>query len=110
MDISEYLDEELDEFLDELSIENISIALPEPIIKWLDKKNEEKDKNKRNLQYVLDGIYISRIKVLKYFGTILKNKYTDKKEAILYSMCKNSYLTKEEFDKLKNLIDESEAF
>ena len=32
------------------------------------------------------------------------NKYKNKKEALLYSIIKDSYLTKNEFDRLKNII------
>ena len=108
VNIYDCLDEELEEYLDNLSIENISIALRNPIIKWLDKRNEEKDPNKKNIQYVLNGIYISRIKVLKYFGTIINNKYNDSIEALLYSITKDSYLTEQEFSSLRELVNERE--
>ena len=108
VNIFDCLDEELEEYLDNLSIENISIALRSPIIKWLDKQNEEKDPNKKNIQYILNGIYISRIKVLKYFGTLLNNKYSDKIEALLYSITKDSYLTEQEFNSLRELVNERE--
>lgn len=108
VNIFDCLDEELEEYLDNLSIENISIALRSPIIKWLDKQNEEKDPNKKNIQYILNCIYISRIKVLKYFGTLLNNKYSDKIEALLYSITKDSYLTEQEFNSLRELVNERE--
>jgi len=108
INIFDCLDEELDEYLDNLSIENISVALRSPIIKWLDKQNEEQDPNKKNIQYILNGIYISRIKVLKYFGTLLNNKYSDKIEALLYSITKDSYLTEQEFNSLRELVNERE--
>ena len=108
INIYDCLDEELEEYLENLSIENISVALRSPIIKWLDKQNEEKDPDKKNIQYILNGIYISRIKVLKYFGTLLNNKYSDKIEALLYSITKDSYLTEQEFNSLRELVNERE--
>lgn len=108
VNIYDCLDDELEEYLDNLSVENISLALRSPIIKWLDKQNEEKDSDKKNIQYILRGIYISRIKVLKYFGTLISNKYSDKIEALLYSITKDSYLTEQEFNSLRELVNERE--
>lgn len=101
---SVYFDNKIENFLNDTSLENIPVAFSESVIKKLDKINEEKDEKKKKIQYIIDGIYISRIKVLKYFSTLMINKYKNKKEALLYSIIKDSYLTKNEFDRLKNII------
>lgn len=99
-----FFDKKIDDYLKDLSLENIPVAYSESVIKKLEKINEEKDPLKQKIQYVINGITISRIKVLKYFSTLMINKYKNKKEALLYSIVKNSYLTKNEFDMLKNII------
>lgn len=109
LDLSNYFDEDIKEYLDDLTIENIPVALSEPLIKWLDSINEENNEDKRKIQYVFNGIYISRLKLLKYFSTLIINKYDDKLEALLYSMVKDSYLTEKEFNYLKNLVSEREV-
>ncbi len=100
---SEFKDD-MQPYLKDLSIENIPVAINEKEIKWLDSINEEKDSQKQKVQYLLKGIYISRPKVLKYYSTLLINKYDDKNQALFYSLVKDSYLTKEEFNTLHDLI------
>ena len=95
---------DFNKYLNDLTIENIPVAINNRLIKWLDSINGEKDIKKRNIQYVFNGIYISRLKVLKYYSTLLINNYPDKYEALLYSITKDSYLTKKEFMYLKNLV------
>lgn len=102
-------DEDIDEYLDDLTIENIAVALSDPLIKWLDEINEETNEDKKKIQYIFNGIYISRLKLLKYFSTLVINKYNDKLEALLYSMVKDSYLTESELEYLKTLISEREV-
>jgi len=104
VDLSKHFNSEIDNYLGDLSIDNIGIAKKDTSIKLLDSINEEKDKNKLKIQYIFNNIYISRIKVLKYFGTLLLNNYEDKKEALLYSITKDSYLTEDEFNYLKDLV------
>ena len=95
---------DFNKYLIDLTMENIPIAINNRLIKWLDSINEEKDIKKRNVQYVFNDIYISRLKVLKYYSTLLLNNYPDKYEALLYSITKDSYLTEKEFMYLKKLV------
>jgi hypothetical protein len=85
-------------------MENIPVAINNRLIKWLDSINEESDERKKNVQYLFNNIYISRLKVLKYYSTLLINNYPDKFEALLYSITKDSYLTEKEFLYLKKLV------
>ena len=78
--------------------------MSDSLIKKLDKINKEKDEDLKNVQYLINGVYISKIKTLKYYSTLLINKYKDKKEALLFSMTKDSFLTEEEFNLLKSAI------
>lgn len=95
---------DINKYLSGLSVENIPVALSDSLIKKLDKINEEKDEDLKNVQYLINGVYISKIKTLKYYSTLLINKYKDKKEALLFSMTKDSFLTEEEFNLLKSAI------
>lgn len=103
-DTKHYFSKEIDAYLSDLTIENIAVAINDPLIKWLDTINEEKDNKRRKIQYILGGIYISRLKVLKYYSTLLINHFKNKIEALFYSVVKDSYLTKEEFETLKSII------
>jgi hypothetical protein len=96
----------LKEYLKDLSIENIPVGINDDAIKWLDSINEEKDKDKARVQYIIKGIYISRLKVLKYYSTLLINGYDKKKEALFYSIVKDSFLTKDEYETLKHVVEE----
>ena len=103
-DTKHYFSKEIEQYLDDLTMENIAVAINDPLIKWLDAINEEQDDKRRKIQYILGGIYITRLKVLKYYSTLLINHFKNKIEALFYSVVKDSYLTIEEFDKLKSII------
>ncbi len=107
-DTKHYFSQEIEYYLGGLTMENIPVAISDPLIKWLDSLNEETDEHKGKIQYVLNGIYISRLKVLKYYSTLLINQFKNKIEALFYSVVKDSYLTKEEFDTLKSIIYKGE--
>ncbi len=107
-DTKHYFSQEIEYYLGGLTMENIPVAINDPLIKWLDSLNEETDEHKGKIQYVLNGIYISRLKVLKYYSTLLINQFKNKIEALFYSVVKDSYLTKEEFDTLKSIIYKGE--
>lgn len=105
-DITNSFNKKIYKSLEGLSIENIPVGINDELIKKLEKLNEETDESKKNIQYVINGIYISRIKVIKVYSTLLINNYTDKLEALLYSMVKDSYITKDEFKSLKEFVYE----
>lgn len=109
LDLTKYFNPDIDKYLKELTLENIAVAINEPLIKWLDSINEETDEEKKKIRYIIKGIHISRLKVLKYFSTLLINKYADKYEALLYSLVYNSYLTEKEFNVLKDFVYEREG-
>ena len=94
----------LEKGLQGLSVENIAVALTDSFVKEL-------DKNKlNNNAYIFNGVIISRYKFLKYYGTFLINNYKDKREALLYSIIKDSYLTENEYCLIKKMVNESEVF
>lgn len=101
---------DFNKYLTDLTMENIPVAINNRLIRWLDSINEEKDKDKRNVQYLFNNIYISRLKVLKYYSTLLINNYPDKYEALLYSITKDSYLTEKEFLYLKKLVYKGDEY
>lgn len=107
-DTEHYFSQEIERYLDDLTMENIPVAINDPLIKWLDTINEESDAKKSKIQYILGGIYISRLKVLKYYSTLIINHFKNKVEALFYSVVKDSYLTEEEFETLKSIIYKGE--
>ncbi len=108
LDVNSYFNPDIEKYLKGISLENVALAINEPLIKWLDGINEEKDLNKKEIRYIIKGIHISRLKVLKYFSTLLINKYVDKYEGLLYSLVHDSYLTDKEFEELKNIVYDRE--
>ena len=54
--------------------------------------------------YVINGIQISRLKVLRLYNTLKLNGYNDSIYSIIYILTRNSYITQEQFDKLKVTI------
>ena len=108
LDVNSYFNPDIEKYLKGISLENVALAINEPLIKWLDSINEEKDLNKKEIRYIIKGIHISRLKVLKYFSTLLINKYVDKYEGLLYSLVHDSYLTDKEFEELKNIVYDRE--
>ena len=100
-----YFSKNIEDYMNGISMENIAVALLDPYIKKLEKHNY----NNKKKSYKINGVYISRLKVLKYYGTLLINKYKDKKEALFYSIVKDSYLTSEEFKLIKDFVTESEV-
>lgn len=104
VDIEKQFSDEIKSKLVDASIENIPVGINDELIKRLDLINEESDEIKSKVQYLINNIYISRIKTLKNYSTLLINGCSDKEEALLYSMCKDSYLTFDEFNSLKSIV------
>ena len=69
--------------------------------------NKYSDKDEP-LLYNFDGIIISKLKVLRILDNIINNNKDIDKEDILYSLIYNTLINKEDFIKLKNIIDNIE--
>ncbi len=85
--------------------DNISeIATSDSVIDQLDKLY--KDPN-NDLVYNFNGIIISRLKVLRYYQTLMMNsKITSSKELLIYVITKHSMLNMEELSTIKQCIRE----
>lgn len=104
VEIEKQFSDDIKSKLVDATIENIPVGINDELIKRLDLINEESDETKSKVQYILNNIYISRIKTLKNYSTLLINGCLDKENALLYSMCKDSYLTFDEFNSLKSIV------
>lgn len=65
-----------------------------------------RDPNNENI-YNFDGVIISRYKVLRLYETLMKNKLGGTESAIIYSICKYSILTEEEYRVVEKCIGET---
>ncbi len=66
----------------------------------LDKLNQYRD----GLRYNIDGIRVSYNKVVRNYS-ILRSYGIDSKKALQFAVCYNLVITKEEYDKLNDLLD-----
>ena len=55
--------------------------------------------------YNIDGILISRYKVLRYMTTLIYNGMNESKDMLMYAITKNSFLTKEEYEKIETVVE-----
>lgn len=63
------------------------------------------EKYRNKLRYNIEGINISYNKVLRNYS-ILRSYGIDSKKALHFAVCYNLVITKDEYDKLKNVLDE----
>ena len=54
--------------------------------------------------YNFDGIFISRLKVLKNYSALINSGLQNEEDALLYSVVRNSYLDQNSFDLIKDII------
>lgn len=54
--------------------------------------------------YNFDGIFISRLKVLKNYSALMNSGLQNEEDALLYSVVRNSYLDQNSFDLIKDII------
>ena len=55
--------------------------------------------------YNIDGVLISRYKVLRYMTTLIYNGMNESKDMLMYAITKNSFLTKEEYEKIETVVE-----
>lgn len=70
-------------------------------IKILDKEYSSKQVR----AYNIDGILISKYKVLRYMTTLIYNGMNESKDMLMYAITKNSFLTKEEYEKIETVVE-----
>ena len=70
-------------------------------IKILDKEYSSKQVR----AYNIDGLLISRYKVLRYMTTLIYNGMNESKDMLMYAITKNSFLTKEEYEKIETVVE-----
>ena len=63
------------------------------------------DKYRDGLRYTIDGITISYNKVLRNYN-VLRSYGIDTKKALHFAVCYNLVITKDEYDRLKTVLDE----
>ncbi len=54
--------------------------------------------------YIINGIRISRMKVIRYMNTLLFNGLNESYDMLIYALTKNSLLTKEEYQRIEEVI------
>lgn len=63
-----------------------------------------KKQEQESLIYIIGGIKISRLKVLRIYDTLLANNLGNDLNSIMYAITKNSIITKTEYDTIYNEI------
>ena len=56
--------------------------------------------------YIIDGIRVSRMKVIRYISTLLFNGLDESFDMLMYAITKNSLLTSDEYKKIETAIYE----
>ena len=69
----------------------------------LDDTLKELNKYLNGLRYNIDGVSISRNKLVRNYNTLVKNG-VDRTNALIFAACYNSVITKEEYQKVKNAL------
>lgn len=69
------------------------------IIDALDEKYLDND-----ICYIINGIRISKFKVQRFLNTLILNRFDIDKDALLYSITKNSILNEEEYKMIENEV------
>lgn len=74
-----------------------------PVIISLNRFNDAKE----TLLYDINGIKISKLKVLRIYNTLCLNNLGNTLDAIIYAICYQTILTEEELEELKNNIKQT---
>ena len=56
-------------------------------------------------RYNFNGVIISRFKVLRYYETMIQKSIAGTPDSVMYAICKNSFLTEEQYKTIKDSID-----
>ena len=59
---------------------------------------------KNPLIYNINGVIISRPKFLRIYNAIIKREYDETEDLLLFALTKNSIMTQQQFDVVKNEI------
>lgn len=58
-----------------------------------------------NYRYNFNGVIISRLKVLRYYETMIKKSIAGTVDSVMYAVCKDSILTEEQYKTIENCVD-----
>lgn len=108
VDVDTYNKKQLDIILDSAeSVIDIDLSIAkDPIIQELD-NNFKVD----NIRYSFDGVVISRLKVLRYYKIFSNDpNITIDKSTLLYIICINSMIDKDELNKIEHSLDKIKLF
>ena len=62
------------------------------------------ENNRSGMRYVIAGVNISRNKVIRNYNILIKNN-VEKTKALLFALCNNLVVTKEEYEKIKTFVN-----
>ena len=98
---------ELEQIFDEIVKKSDNNTIAFDFINQLNSiKILDKDYSSRQVRaYNIDGVLISRYKVLRYMTTLIYNGMNESKEMLMYTITKNSFLTKEEYEKIETVVE-----
>ena len=81
--------------------EKNSSILNNPYIQYLEENCKRSD-----LKYLIEGMFISRPKVIRIYEMLVKNNdYINNPQLLLYAITYNSFFSKEQYDKLKTACE-----
>ena len=103
--LNKFFDNEFDNLTGEETREYIKLIHNSSNVGNYDDELDKLEQFRDGLRYVIEGINISRNKVLRNYS-ILRSYGIDTKKALSFAVCYNLVITKEEYDKLKSVLEE----
>lgn len=70
----------------------------------IDETLEQLEKYRNGLKYTIEGVNLSRNKVIRNYNILVKNG-VDKQKALIFAACYNSVITKDEYEKVKTILN-----
>ena len=70
----------------------------------VDETLEQLEKYRNGLKYTIEGVNLSRNKVIRNYNILVKNG-VDKQKALIFADCYNSVITKDEYEKVKTILN-----
>ena len=70
----------------------------------VDETLEQLEKYRNGLKYTIEGVNLSRNKVIRNYNILVKNG-VDKQKALIFAACYNSVITKDEYEKVKTILN-----
>lgn len=70
----------------------------------IDENLEQLEKYRNGLKYTIEEVNLSRNKVIRNYNILVKNG-VDKQKALIFAACYNSVITKDEYQKVKTILN-----